>query len=232
MSRREARRVSRTQAVLDAAMEIVQADGLEGLTIARLAGRVDAAVGALYRYFPGKEALVVALQARALGALRLDLEERAAAVEAAARRGRLPAAASALAAAAAVPLGYLAEAGRDPARHRLIAAVLAAPTPVLSQEQALEVEGAVTPILALAADRLDAAAAAGALAPGDAMVRTLTLWAGVQGLTLFTHRDRLQPPARRVAALAQELLAALLRGWGGDPRAVKAGVATAARAVA
>lgn len=229
MSRREARRASRTQVVLDAAMEIVQEGGLEALTIARLADRVDAAVGALYRYFPGKEALVVALQTRALADLRADLEARAAKVEAAARRGRLPAASAALAAAAAVPLGYLAESRRDPARHRLIAAVLSAPAPVLADAQALEVEAAVMPILDLAAARLDAAAGRGALARGDAMVRTLTLWAGVQGLTLFTHRDRLQPPARRVTALAQELLGALLRGWGGEPRAVKTGVALAAR---
>jgi hypothetical protein len=91
---------------------------------------------------------------------------------------------------------------------------------------------AVTPLLDLAAARLEAAAAQGALAPGDAAVRTLVLWAGAQGLTLFTHRDRLQPPARRVAALAPELVASLLRGWEGEPRAVKAAVAAAGRALA
>lgn len=224
MTRRAEKRADRLREVLDAAMEIVQEDGLEGLTIARLAGRVDAAVGALYRYFPGKEALVVALQTEALAALRQDLEARAAAVEATARRRRLDPRAAALAAVAAVPLGYLAEARRAPARQRLIAAVLAAPAPVLSEAQALEVEAAVTPILALAARRLEAAVTARALDPGDAHVRTLTLWAGVQGLTLFTHRDRLQPPARRVAALAPAMLSALLRGWGGERAAVEKGV--------
>ncbi|MBX3471360.1 MAG: helix-turn-helix transcriptional regulator [Planctomycetes bacterium] len=231
MSRRDERRASRTQAVLDAAMELVRADGLEGLTIARLAGRVDAAVGALYRYFPSKEALVVALQTRALAALRLDLEGHAARVEAAARRRRLAPGAASLAAVAAVPLGYLAESRRDPARHRLIAAVLAAPAPVLGEAQALEVEQAVKPILNLAAVRLWAATERGAVEPGEATVRTLVLWAGVQGLTLFTHRDRLQPPPRRVRALAGELLVALLRGWGADLRAARAGVAVATRAL-
>jgi len=229
VGRREERRAARRREVLDAAMEIVAAEGLPALTIARLADAVDAAVGALYRYFPGKEHLLVALQVRATDDLRAALEERLATVERAARR--LDPAPAALAAAAAVPLGYLAEARRAPARHRLTSAFLASPEPVLGEAEAAEVEAAVAPILTLAAERLDAAARGGALAPGDARRRTTLAWAAVQGLTLFHNRDRLQPARLRVGALAGPLLESLLRGWGGEPDAVARGVALARRRV-
>ncbi|MFT7579966.1 MAG: AcrR family transcriptional regulator, partial [Myxococcota bacterium] len=61
MDRRAQRRETRKQEMLDAAMGIVLDEGIEALTIARIAARLDAAVGALYRYFPGKEALIVGL---------------------------------------------------------------------------------------------------------------------------------------------------------------------------
>ncbi len=227
---RAAKREVRTREILDAAMELVLEGGLEGLTIVTLAARVDAAVGALYRYFPGKEALVAALQTDAVEALRGDLERRLEAVEAAAAKARLTGPARALARAAAAPLGYLAEARRAPARHRLIAAVLTSPDPVLDDARAQALEGSVGRVLELAAARLEAAVAEGALEPGDARARTTLAWAAVQGLLLFDHRDRLVAPAHRVDALAGPLLVTLLRGWGAEPRAAERGVAVAARA--
>lgn len=55
-------RIAREQAYLDAAMEIALRDGLEALTMTRLAESVDAAVGTVYTYFPSKGALVAEMQ--------------------------------------------------------------------------------------------------------------------------------------------------------------------------
>lgn len=227
MTRRAEKRQLRLRAVLSAAMQVVNERGLEGLTIVRVAERVDAAVGALYRYYPSKEALIVALQIEALDALRDDLERCARSVESATRRARLERKAAALASVAAVPLAYLSECRRMPMRHRLISDMLGAPVPVLSEQEAYTVEDAVLPVLTLAARRLQVAVERGALRRGDAGERTLLLWAGVHGLTLFSHRDRISPPERRVAALAPSLVGALLRGWGGAEKPVKTGVALA-----
>ena len=53
--------------------------------------------------------------------------------------------------------------------------------------------------------------------------------AGATVLALFFHRDRLQPPARRVDALAPQLVGALLRGWGGAEADVARALHVAAR---
>ena len=65
-TRRDDRRERRRALLLDTAMEILVEGGLEALTIPRLAERMDASVGGLYRYFPSKEAIFVALQERAI----------------------------------------------------------------------------------------------------------------------------------------------------------------------
>ncbi|MCA9555215.1 MAG: helix-turn-helix transcriptional regulator, partial [Myxococcales bacterium] len=57
-----ARREARRQAIVDEALALVTEGGFEALTLQRLAGRLGYAVGALYRYFPSKEALLAALQ--------------------------------------------------------------------------------------------------------------------------------------------------------------------------
>jgi AcrR family transcriptional regulator len=74
--RRASKRITRRAAILDAAMTIVVSEGLDGLAIARLAKAVDAAVGAIYRYFPGKETIVAALQERAIGEYGEALQAR------------------------------------------------------------------------------------------------------------------------------------------------------------
>jgi len=54
----------------DAALGLVESGGLDGLTVKLLADELDYAVGALYRYFPSKSALVGELQRHVVG--RLD----------------------------------------------------------------------------------------------------------------------------------------------------------------
>ncbi|MEZ6185906.1 MAG: helix-turn-helix domain-containing protein, partial [Planctomycetota bacterium] len=81
MGVRQERREARTRELLDAAMELLVAEGLKGLTIGALAQQVDAAVGAIYRYFPSKTALLVALQLRAIEELRREVEAALARVD-------------------------------------------------------------------------------------------------------------------------------------------------------
>jgi AcrR family transcriptional regulator len=58
-------------------MVIIAADGLDSVTIARLARAMDLTVGALYRYFPSKTAILTAVTVRTLQAFTLKLEEAA-----------------------------------------------------------------------------------------------------------------------------------------------------------
>lgn len=79
MSVRERKRrqlAEREQCFLDRAWEMIQADGLLNLQMARLASACDYSVGTLYQHFSSKEDLLVALAARSVGE-RLELYQRA-----------------------------------------------------------------------------------------------------------------------------------------------------------
>ena len=61
---RARRRAVRREEILDAAQALLQSEGPEGLTIAKLAGALDYTVGAVYRYFPGKAAILADVELR------------------------------------------------------------------------------------------------------------------------------------------------------------------------
>ena len=71
MAKPAARRRARTlTALLDEALRIVEEHGLDGLTMAALAERMDYTTPALYRYFASKGALVAELNRRVLSDVR------------------------------------------------------------------------------------------------------------------------------------------------------------------
>jgi AcrR family transcriptional regulator len=70
----QARAALRIEALLDAAAAVVVEHGIEHLTTALVAERAGASIGTVYRYFPDRVAVLVALAERNLERLRLALE--------------------------------------------------------------------------------------------------------------------------------------------------------------
>ncbi len=64
------RRGRNRQAILDAALDLIELSGVDGWSMRELAGRVDYTPGALYRYFDSKAALLEALTTDAMQRLR------------------------------------------------------------------------------------------------------------------------------------------------------------------
>jgi AcrR family transcriptional regulator len=64
--RREQHRIARTRQFLGTALDIVTTEGFDALTMQRLADQCDSAIGAVYRYFPSKGALVAEVQREAV----------------------------------------------------------------------------------------------------------------------------------------------------------------------
>ena len=62
----DAQKQFRRQEILDGARAYFEASGYEGFTMTQLAGRMGIVKGTLYLYFPTKEAIILALYARAL----------------------------------------------------------------------------------------------------------------------------------------------------------------------
>lgn len=197
--RRQRRREARTNEILDHALAIVIADGVDGLTMPRLASACDAAVGALYRYFPSKEAVVGALQVVAVAALRAFLASRMTG--------------GPLERVRAAATGWVAFADSQPALFALVDRALASPQPMLSDEEALRVDAAVREALGPLVDALAAAVEDGTLTAGDAEVRAHALWAAVYGAAHFRKRDRILPTALHASTLRDILVEGLIDGW-------------------
>lgn len=220
-AKRVARRDSRRAELLDAAMALTVEGGLDALTIAGLAARVGASVGALYRYFPSKEAILIGLQELAVADYHGFARERLAAFE----RARAPAPADivALARVMVVLRSYLEHATASPERHRLVDAVVSDPEPLLDLERAMDVNlRIVTPIVTAIAELFEAAVRDGALAGGDAVERTYVAWAMQHGLDHFRKRDRLVPAHLQTPTLQTFALRMLLAGLGASQTALEA----------
>src|SRR6476469_1462485 len=69
------RRDRNRQAILDAALALIEVSGIDGWSMRELAERVDYTPGALYRYFDGKAALLAALTDETMDGLRTHLSK-------------------------------------------------------------------------------------------------------------------------------------------------------------
>jgi len=198
---------------------MVAGDGLEGLSMTRLAAAVDYTPGALYRYFDSKDAILSRLVERILEDVRAGLDRSLA---------LLPAKASPLAHVVALVDGYRAFARAEPHRFGLLAMTMADPRVLLQQPKDAEpVARAILAAMQPLGVALDQAAEAGQLSAGDVTERTLCLFAMLQGVLLLQKQARRAPGVLDVDRLAIGGTRTLLVGWGAKPRAVDAAVARA-----
>ncbi|HUQ03913.1 MAG TPA: helix-turn-helix domain-containing protein [Kofleriaceae bacterium] len=202
--------------ILDAATEMVAAEGLAALSMARLADAVDYTPGALYRYFDSKDALLAKMVEKILGDVRVALGEAVA--DANART-------SPLARVGALVAAYRAFARREPHRFGLLAMAMAEPRVLLAEKShALAVQAAAVAALQPLAQALGDAVSAGLLAPGDAATRTLLLFTTIHGVLLLPKLLRHAPAGPGGVDLDHLVTAgtrALLVGWGAHPRSLK-----------
>lgn len=211
---REARHDANEARILDAALGLVGAGGLEALSMARLADAVDFTPGALYRYYGSKDALLAAMVARILEGLREHLVSTVAA---------LPPKSNALVRVFALARGFGAWAGANPHGFGLLAVTLAEPRVLLTDEaDAQPVTARVLAALELVAEALVDAEEESLLDEGDVFERTVCLLAALHGLLQLRKRAGAAPRALDVEALAQAATRALLVGWGATSRSVTA----------
>jgi len=207
-SRVDRRRAAKTTAIIDATLDLILQEGLGGLTIAGLAKRMDWSMGALYRYFPGKDALLAEAQARVIKQLHRDIKRD---IEVAGLAD------SPLACVLASTRRFRRFALEQPARFHLISAMLADPRPLIFNEHTGELAGLLRSVLATVDQQLEAALCAGHLDMGDSSQRTVLLWAGLHGLLQFSKLGRIEARLRQTTALAETIVDDLLRSWGADP---------------
>jgi AcrR family transcriptional regulator len=216
--RRTRKRQARIDGILDMAMTMLTEGGLEVLTTHALARRLDVAVGALYRYFPSKGAIIAGLERRVVAELGAELEDLLRGAEArwAAEDGAW---------APLVPLLVLAAGFRErtaarPERMGLIGRVMAEPDHILPREEGERVIADALGLLEILKSPFDAAVTAGALRDGDRMIRPLLFWSGLRSVLQTFKLETFAPSVIRPTALYDGMVDSLLCGWGADPAAL------------
>lgn len=212
-ARRQRRRARRTEEILQVAMELLTSEGSAGLTMVRIAERLDVSPGGLYRYFRSKDELIATLQAHAIGQLSEHWLQL--------RRHWHPALpldpkAHSLCEAWGSMWFYLQLARNQPRIFRLISVSLAEPQKLVDDERAGTVAEPMLRLLAQIAEVFEAAAQQQALRPGNAMDRTVMCWSAMHGTLMLAKLDRMvsEDHAMRSPRLGLALGRALLSSWG------------------
>lgn len=213
------KRQERMRGLVARALSIVREEGVEALTLSRLAASFEVTAASLYRYFPSKDALVAELQRSVIAWLAEATRKSVGRAREAADSAGLAGDASLLD-VVITAFSFEAFARRSPVEFGLVSMHLSTPEFALSDREAARVFETAWQSLSELAEPLARAEAGGALAPGNAEERAVTLWASLQGVVqtrklVRSAKERVEP-----TALVRSLVPALLIGWGARPEEV------------
>lgn len=222
LGRRERNRLARHRAYLQTALQIATDDGLDALTMQRLAAEVDAAVGTVYTYFPSKGALLAEVQREAIE--RLTASYLLLRPELDARLADTDPTVAALAHLVGFARFWITSLEVFPQEQRLLQQLMTDADRAVPAEDANRVVPAALRHIDLAGERFARAAEVGALrapAASDSFARTVTFAAALSGVLQLGKLARWHELFAD-AALARTLVDDLLRGWGADEAALAA----------
>lgn len=213
-SRKKVDREARRQRILDAAFLLIEEKGVHGMSLHQLAKHLGYTVGALYRYFSSKDALIAELQSSSLeklgAAMGLALGRGRAFVEAESMESRL------------APLFlmrllvdfYEAHAHVSPAHFRLSSLVMAETDNVLKGEEALRVFGTIQETLLHPVGLVMEGVEQGAFSEGNHVERVMLLWASLHGVMQSRKLARFAPDMLQRDRLVPALSCTMMQGWG------------------
>jgi AcrR family transcriptional regulator len=214
---RDELRWRRHRAILAAALDILTTEGHEGMTMHRIADRLECGVASIYRLFPSKDALLAELQHDALRVLAASwtegsrmLDETLAATGADERE-------SALARALGAGWFWIAAEHRFSHEIDLSRRVVVDRSTVVPADQAGRVLAVTLELLATGQQALDGAVAAGALRPGNTVERAIVIISSIFGVTLTAKFSRWDLELFDGERVASEALCDLFLAWGADP---------------
>ena len=224
--RRAQNRLIRTREFLGTALRIVTAEGFDALTMQRLADECGSAIGAVYRYFPSKSALMVEVQREAIDRLmtsysvvedrgeqriaELGLDDETAAMTRLMLMGRW----------------FVACHDSYTEEFRLLHMVFSESRPVVPPEEAVRVLPSVIRLLDRARGLLEGCVELGVLdRRADPMQRTVLWAASVAASLQLGSLDVYDADLFDGVQLAYTLIEDLYLAWGADPELLAIGTA-------
>ena len=210
-------RQRRTQAFLAAGLRIVTEEGLDALTMARLADELDTAVGSVYRYFASKQELIAAIQAGVLeelhGSHDRSVEPLVEAVSAHVEES------DALVRLVVLGRWFCAAGDRYPEEVRLLQMVSSRRASSLATGDAAALLAPTMSLVAVVSGTIDAAIKAGDLRDGAALARAIVWMTAFGGVFVADDLEQYVPDLLGGGRLVRQLNADLFAGWGADPAA-------------
>ena len=200
--------------IIETAMAALAEGGLDSLTMQGLAGELDLAVGALYRYFPGKDAIIVSVQRRIIETI---LEELGAALKKAQTQlSGLDRRQASLLRVWVMVRVYESMARRRPTEFGLLSMTLGDPRQLVQDEDAGQVVPSLLELFQLVGGLFADAEETGALKAGDSSRRTVVLWTSVHGALQLRKLERFAVGGLQASAVVDEAVSTLLLGWGAN----------------
>jgi AcrR family transcriptional regulator len=219
-TRRERNRAARKEQFLQAALAVVGSDGLEALTMQRVADDLDCAIGTIYSYFPSKGALVAEIQRAAIETLHASYRQARPGWDELISAATTDEALVALTRVTAFGRFWLAAAETFPEEFNLLQGLMGQWRGIIPLEDTALVVPAAMALLGEGAQLLDAAVAAGALREGSTLDRVIIWAAALNGVHLTSSLSRIDASLFELDRLASQLANDLLTGWGAAPELV------------
>jgi len=209
------RRERKIEAILDRAMEVLRADGLDALTLQRVAQALGLVTTAIYRYFPSKDALIAALQRRAIRVISAHFQSALSAIA----PQLLEAAPATACLATLLTIGdlYLALPETHPQEWHFVATLLGDPRHLVSDDEVAVTAPMLAGFLADIEKLFVWAERSEALAHGQASERVFAFWAALHGAHCMEKARRVSPSAPSVEEIGRFTTRALLSSWGATP---------------
>jgi len=218
-TKRELKRAARTENLMATAMDMIADMGLDAFSMHKLAGALSLTVGALYRYFPSKGALIAALENRVISQMGIVLTDAVDAVDKRAQQASIQTVSLARIIAAAY--AYRNRLHEAPQQMRLIGGIMSNPQPQLKPADAQIVLSNMLGILGTVREAFVAAVDANALQPGDPMERALLTWASLRGVAETRKLSQHMPEVFDESSLFRCAVVALLVGCGAELASVE-----------
>ncbi len=208
------KRAKRIEAILDVAMSILGAEGIEGVTVHRLARELGLTVGALYRYFDSKEDLITSLWSRTLGGFQQELAY--AREYCLANRAKPLSASDSIAVLVVIAQEYVWQCRSRPSRFYFMMQALTRETVLLPEEVRPKLMKRLFELLDVIESSIGAASKVGGLRAGNERERTMAMWATLNGAMSLNKLGRTDPNDAPTGHLVEQMLMSLFSAWGAD----------------
>ncbi len=208
--------------ILDTATGILVRDGFDGLTMNGLARELDYSPGALYRYFPSRDALLAEIQTivfrDALGFYSKFADRIGHFVDSNVEDAET----ADLFRLYMVSWMFRRFAADHPRQFAFLSRMLADPRQMVADDEAGVAVAAGESVLSTIGQVFEKVADRGWLDSGDGNARAVIFWSAFQGILQLQKVSRFYPELLDMQKLLSESAAAHLTGWGADPEKIAA----------